>query len=139
MAKIVTDSQRKREVLYGDELSPAHMAELAREYLESQQTGDAVNFFERSLDEAGLNELKKLAFQEGDSFILAATARASVARGDDPLLVNNEDWKSLAVKARELGKESFALRAEHILRGGDPMGHLTDPDDAAEAAEDGAS
>ena len=136
MAKIVVDSQRKREVLYGDELSPEQMSSLAREYLSEGLPGDAVQFLECSKADDAVAQLKTLAFEHGDAFILAAAAKVSVARGDSPLGVSNDDWVKLAARARELGKELYALRAEHILGGGEPMGHIDPPEELAEPASD---
>ncbi len=118
MAKIILDSLRKRHVLYGEKAAPQELAAMARAFLDADYPGDAVQFLEGAGDEQSVRTLKELALKQGDAFILAACARARKE------LVTDEDWKALAKRARELGKDAYAERAEHILRGGEPMGPI---------------
>jgi len=69
---------------------------------------DALAFFEKCQDSSGLEKIKEHSLETGDAYLLA---RLRVPQ-DPPT------WRRLAMRAQELGKLRFALRAYELS--GDP-------------------
>jgi hypothetical protein len=126
MPRVILESLRKREILYDDERSRQELYDLARAYEEAHLLGDAAQFMAESRVPEALRALKDMAMKEGDAWMLILVARV------DPELVTNDDWQKLADKARRLGKDGFARRAEFIMGGGGFMDPIPSEDTATE-------
>jgi hypothetical protein len=118
MPRIERHTLTKREILYGEDLTPHQLEELAKAYREAGYPGDAAHFLAETGLPGALADLKRWAIEQGDAWMLISVARA------DTDAVQDDDWRKLAEKARRLGKESYARRAEHILAGGELMGPM---------------
>ena len=102
-----------RDVLYGENSPPGKLVAEARRALADEDYGVALLFFCRAKDREGLAEMKGLALDWGDAFILRAVEEA-LEEG-----VSEGDWKALIARAKELGKDAMADLAEKRLRGED--------------------
>lgn len=101
---------KKRDLLYGPNTSPATLSATAREYLKLEGWSDALDFFERAQDEEGLREIKNLALQKGDTFLLGRLERINSK------WVTPEDWEKAKVTAEKRGIHSMAAFAERKLK-----------------------
>jgi hypothetical protein len=101
---------KKRDLLWSPRTSPATLSATAREYLQAEAWSDALDFFERAQDEEGLREIKKLALQKGDTFLLGRLERISAK------WVKPEDWEKAKVVAEKRGIQSMAAFAERKLK-----------------------
>lgn len=93
---------KKRDLLHSEKSSPAALSKIAREFLAMERFSDALDFFEKARDTEGIQEIKKLALQKGDTFLLARLDRF------DQKLVSREDWDTAAAKAESAGRNSMA-------------------------------
>jgi hypothetical protein len=93
-------------LLYGPQTPRAELVRLGRAYLDRGLAFDAADFLARARDEDGLAEIRKLALESGDAFLLRIVAQAA------PALVSEADWGDLGRRARELGKDAYVDRAE---------------------------
>ncbi len=96
----------RRDVLYNQETPREKLVELGRAYLEQDLLFDAADFFCEAHDREGLELIKARACEMGDAFLLWRV-RMTV-----PELVSGSDWDDLARRAKELGKDFYAERAE---------------------------
>ena len=126
MRRIIANTLKKRDVLYSDKTPRELLLELARAYRDAGLPGDAVQHYAQAADAKGLDELKAWALAEGDTFMLCSVARVDNSR------VTQADWQAVASRARELGKITFAERAESILQGGEFMGRIKSAQDEEE-------
>jgi hypothetical protein len=101
---------KKRDILWGPHTSPAVLSATAREYLQKEAWSDALDFFERAKDEEGFREIKKLALQKGDTFLLVRLERIGAT------WVKPEDWEKAKVVAEMRGIRSMAAFAERKLK-----------------------
>ena len=106
MARRLPGPLRRREILYGTNTPTEALVGLGEEYLEQGLVFDAVDFFAQARDREGLVRVKRLAVEAGDAFLLR---RVHETVAD---LVNKSDWEELARRARALGKDVYAERAE---------------------------
>lgn len=91
----------KRDLLHGPKTSPQALSTAAREYLARESFSDALDFFEKARDAAGVQEVKRVALERGDSFLLGRIERY------DPALVSAGDWERVAVVAEK--KEIYSM------------------------------
>lgn len=96
----------RRDVLYERETPRERLVELGRAYLEQDLVFDAADFFCEAHDREGLELIKARAREMGDAFLLRQVWMAA------PELVSGSDWDDLARRAKELGKDLYAERAE---------------------------
>ena len=96
----------RRNVLYNPETPREKLVELGRAYLEQDLVFDAADFFCEARDREGLEAIKARACEMGDAFLLRQVQTAA------PDLVSGADWDVLARRAKELGKDNYAGRAE---------------------------
>jgi hypothetical protein len=101
---------KKRDLLWGPKTSPAALSATAREFFQKDEWSDALDFFERAKDEDGLREIKKLALQKGDTFLLGRLERISAK------WVTPADWEKAKAIAEKRGIHSMAAFAERKLR-----------------------
>ncbi|MDA1142963.1 MAG: hypothetical protein O3B01_30750 [Planctomycetota bacterium] len=109
MAKI-PDSVKKRDILYGENTDPAELSDLGRQYLADERFWEAVEFFYRAKDNAGIAEVKNAGIEMADSYLLQRLEKLET--GD----VTEADWLSLAENA--LAAEKFRDAIEGFERGG---------------------
>ena len=100
---------KKRDVLWNPRTSPSQLSAYGREFLARESFSDALDFFEKAKDEAGVSEIKKIALEQGDTFLLARLERYK------PSLVTEADWQSAEKTAERLGKPSMAEFARKKL------------------------
>jgi len=96
---------KKRDLLHGPKTASETLTACAREYLAKEGFSDALDFFEKAHDAAGVQELKKIALERGDSFLLARVERY------DRKLVAEADWERVAAVAEKLERPSMAAFA----------------------------
>ena len=99
---IPTNYIKKRDLLHSEKSSPAVLTKTGREFLALERYSDALDFFEKARDMEGIAEIKKIALQTGDTFLLARLDRF------DQKLVTREDWEAAALKAAGSGRASMA-------------------------------
>jgi hypothetical protein len=99
----------KRDYLYDPKATPAKLAQAGRTLLEREAFSDALDFFERARDAAGLQAIKTISLERGDSFLLARLERF------DRKLVSEQDWQAVAVTAERNGMPSMAKFARKRL------------------------
>jgi hypothetical protein len=106
MARKLPKPLHRRELLYGISTPAGTQSELGDAYLEQELHFDAVDFYARAQDRAGLKKIVGISIREGDAFLLRKVQEAM------PEFVSAGDWRALAARARELGKEIYAERAD---------------------------
>jgi Flp pilus assembly protein TadD len=99
------DSYRKQKKLHDKKVSVEVLVSLGERFLEQGRFFDASLFFRKADHRAGLERLKTLAMEQGDSFLFQLV----VAKDSGP--ANRQEWEALGKKAVELGKFSHAVRA----------------------------
>jgi hypothetical protein len=93
---------KRRDFLHSEKTPPAQLSQAGREFLEAQRYSDALDFFEKARDEKGIKAIKRIALEQGDTFLLARLDRF------DRALVTRSDWEEAAKKAEALGKPSMS-------------------------------
>jgi hypothetical protein len=104
----VPGCMKKRQLLNDPELKGEHCREYGEKFLALGWWEDALEFFQKGQDSAGLEKVKNHCLETGDAYLLG---RLGVPQ-DPPT------WRRLAMRAQELGKLRFALRAYELS--GDP-------------------
>ena len=99
---IPTHYIKKRDLLHSEKSPAAVLSKTGREFLALERYSDALDFFEKARDMEAISEIKKLALQTGDTFLLARLDRF------DRKLLKREEWETAANRAVELGKSSMA-------------------------------
>jgi hypothetical protein len=92
---------KKRRLLNDKQLSPALCRQYGEKYLSLGWWEDALEFFQKGREAAGLEKIKAHALEGGDAYLLARLDKAP-----EPAV-----WRQLAEKALTLGKLHFARRA----------------------------
>jgi len=100
----IPDPLKRRHLVEGD-LDPARALALAEAYLAEHRTAEAIAFLEKAEARDRLAELRDRAVEEGDLFLLRATASAL----GEP--VPAETWLRLAEAAVAAGKALYAQEA----------------------------
>jgi len=93
---------KKRDLLHSEKTPPEVLSRVGREFLALERYSDALDFFEKARDMDNIRQVKVLALQEGDTFLLARLERF------DRALVSREDWDKAAEQAIAQGKASMA-------------------------------
>ena len=99
------DSFKKRELLNDANVSAERLVALGDSFLEQGYLCDAASFFRKASHQEGMDRLKSLATEQGDSFLFELTIRDSKDT-EDP-----DSWEKVGRKAMELKKYSHAVRA----------------------------
>ena len=105
MARKLPKPLARRDILYGVDTPPDILIQRGTQYLEAGLVFDAVEFFARAGHRPGLAEMREAALEMGDAFLLRKVQEAA------PDLVGAADWQTLAARAKELGKDTYAERA----------------------------
>lgn len=98
------DSLKRRDILYGQNTPAEVLREYGDLYLHEGKPNDAVEFFGQARYKEGLQDIRRMAMEEGDLFLFS---RATEFLQEE---VSAEDWKKLGTKALEKGKYLFALK-----------------------------
>lgn len=104
----------KREVLYGGRTPPERLNMIAEEFLAEERLSDALDFFEQADNRAGLAKIKRIAMENGDTFLLHRLEKF------DPASVTKDDWQRIGETAMRLGKSSMAAFAAKKLEDAQP-------------------
>ncbi|MFH0937741.1 MAG: hypothetical protein V1899_00415 [Planctomycetota bacterium] len=93
---------KRRDFLHSEKTSPNTLSAAGCELLAVERYSDALDFFEKARDTDGIQKIKRIALQHGDTFLLARLDRF------DRTLVTKEDWEVAAKSASVNGKASMA-------------------------------
>lgn len=96
----VPHSLKKRRLLNQPDLSPASCREYGEKFLDLGWWEDALEFFHKGNDAAGLERIKAHCLATGDAYLLARLGK------HEP-----EVWRRLGEEALARGKLQFARRA----------------------------
>jgi hypothetical protein len=99
---IPTHYLKKRDTLHSEKSAPATLSKIGREFLLQERYSDALDFFEKARDTENIKEIKRIALERGDTFLLARLERF------DRTLVSRADWDAAAERARDKGRSSMA-------------------------------
>lgn len=100
----------KREVVYGDRPWPLSLEECGNRYQEMGQFMDALLFFHKAGSLEKIENLAQIAIEQGNAFLLEQIENILNRPRD------TKDWEKLQKNAQKQGKESYATRAEAILK-----------------------
>jgi len=95
---------QKRDLLHDDKTRPEEFLRAAETYLDSGAVADALAFYLRAESDEGVERVRSLALEEGDTFLLEQMKLAGKE-------IPPADWRAAAGRAREKGKIAFAVRA----------------------------
>lgn len=93
---------KRRDLLHSEKSSPALLSSVAREFLAAERVSEALDFFEKARDMDGIQKIKSIALDIGDTFLLNRLERF------DRSLVTQQDWETAAQKAAAAGRGSMA-------------------------------
>ena len=93
---------KRRDFLHSEKSSPEALSQAGREFFAQERYSDALDFFEKSNDKDGVQKIKRIALQNGDTFLLARLDRF------DRTLVTREEWDAAAKTAEAVGRPSMA-------------------------------
>jgi cytochrome c-type biogenesis protein CcmH/NrfG len=99
------DSQKKRKLLFDEKIPRERLIAFGEMFLDEGRVNEAAELFLKASHKEGLDRLKALAIEQGDSFLYGLVSKDSQ---DGDL---TEDWGNLGKKAMEHKKYSHALRA----------------------------
>jgi hypothetical protein len=94
------DCLKKRRLLNEPELRPEVCRQYGQDFLQLGWWEDALAFFQKGNDAAGIEQIKAYCLEAGDAYMLARTGER------DPQI-----WLRLGEQALSLGKLYFARRA----------------------------
>jgi len=98
-------SFKRQKMVHDQKLSEEALVSLGELYLQGDRVHDAADFFRKAGHREGMDQLKKAALEQGDSFLF------KVAVGGVPGEGKKEEWEALGNRAMELGKYSYAVSA----------------------------
>jgi hypothetical protein len=102
---VLPDSQKKRKLLF-DQKAPRELIISSGElFLREGRVNEAAELFTKASHTEGLEQLKALAVEEGDSFLYEVASKGSGEGG------GQEVWETLGKNAMEREKFSHAVRA----------------------------
>jgi hypothetical protein len=110
--------------------TPAQLTALGEQALQAGALTDAFEYFRIAGHKPGLEKLKQIALEEGDSFLLGAVERLGPP-------FENDVWNRVGERALELGKTRFAKVAFERTKNETMLARLHDP--AAPRTADSAS
>ncbi len=123
------DYRLKQKILYIDKTSAASLTHYGDLYFEAGAYSDALDFYAKAGHQAGMQKIKDFALENGDAFIFQQAARAL------GLQLQNSDWETIARKASELKKYSFAKYALEKTGNAELINALTTKMKAEEAKQ----
>ena len=93
---------KKRDTLHAEKSSPATLSQIGRDFFAAERYSDALDFFEKARDAAGIKQIKDVALARGDTFLLSRLDRF------DRKLISAAEWEATAKKAEAEGRGSMA-------------------------------
>jgi len=99
------NSQQKRKLLFDKRFPRERIISYGDLFLREGRLNDAAELFVKASHKEGLEHLKELAIEEGDSFLYEVASKGS-GEGGGP-----KGWETLGRNAMERGKFSHAVRA----------------------------
>jgi len=99
------DGEKKRRLLYDKRLSPDELVRFGDMYFKEARYVEAAEFYRKAAHADGMERLRSLAKDEGDSFLFELATKGS---SDGQA---QRDWEELGKKALTLKKYSHAVRA----------------------------
>ncbi len=98
--------KERQKLLYSRERStdPARLSALGQLCLQKGYVQDAFEYFRGAKSNEGLQKIKELALDEGDSFLLDSLEKATQPFSTDV-------WNQIGYRAFDLGKYRFARKA----------------------------
>ena len=105
MPSTLPSAVERRELLFGRESQKADHRALAVRYQEAGRLSDALEFFAKAGDEAGVEEIRLTAVKHGDAFLLAQVERVTRTPADAAT------WRATAEAAERDDKLHFAMTA----------------------------
>jgi hypothetical protein len=108
MKKIaLPNSQQKRKLLFDKKIPRERIISYGEMYLQEERLNEAAELFARASYVEGMDRLKALAVEQGDSLLYEVACRGSES-GDQGA---PQAWEALGQKAMELNKYTHAVRA----------------------------
>jgi len=99
------DYRLKQKILYLDSTSPSVLIHYGDLFLEAEEYSDALDFFQKSNHNEGIQNIKNIAFDSGDVMLFQRAAKAMNQE------LSSLDWENIGKKAIELKKYFFARHA----------------------------
>jgi len=99
------NSRQKRKLLFDKKAPRERIISCGEMFLREGRLSEAAEMFSLASHEEGLEQLKALAIEQGDSFLYGLAAKRSERRE------SREAWETLGKKAMELKKFTHAMRA----------------------------
>jgi hypothetical protein len=99
------DYRLKQKFLYLDSTSPDDLISYGDSFLEAGAYSDALDFFQKSNHNEGIQKIKNIAFDSGDVMLFQHASKAL------NLELSSSDWENIGKKAMELKKYFFARHA----------------------------
>jgi hypothetical protein len=119
----------KQKILYINNTSEAALISYGDLYLEAGTPFDALEFYAKAGHKTGMQKIKDLAFESGDTFLFHGAAKAL---GEE---LRDTDWEKMAKKASELKKYLFARHALEKTNNTELLNALTTMMKAEEAKQ----
>jgi hypothetical protein len=99
------DSLQKRKLIFDQKTPRERIIGYGEVFLDEERLNEAAELFLRAEHAEGLEQIRALAIERGDSFLYRVAAKGSPDGGKP------EDWEVLGKKAMERKKFSHAVRA----------------------------
>jgi hypothetical protein len=99
------NSLQKRKLLFDQKTPRERIISYGEMFLGEERLNEAAELFVRAEHGEGLEKIRALAMERGDSFLYSVAAKGSPDGG------KQQDWETLGKKAMELKKFSHAVRA----------------------------
>jgi len=99
------DYRLKQKILYLDDTKPDDLIHYGDLFFEAGAYSDALDFFQKSNHQEGIQKIKNIAFESGDVMLFQRAAKAM------NLELSSLDWENIGKKAMELKKYFFARHA----------------------------
>jgi hypothetical protein len=113
------DYRLKQKILYLDKTSPNDLIQYGDLFLEAGAYSDALDFFQKSNHNEGIQKIKNIAFDSGDVMLFQRAAKAL------NLELSSIDWENVGKKAIELKKYVFARHALEKTNNEEMLNSLT--------------
>ena len=117
--KKLPDYRLKQKILYLDKTSPADLIHYGNLFLEAGAYSDALDFFQKSNHNEGIQKIKNIALESGDVMLFQRAAKAL------NLELSSSDWENIGEKAMKLKKYFFARHALEKTNNEEMLNSLT--------------
>ena len=102
---VLPDSRQKRKLIFDKKVPRERIVFYGDMFLREGRLNEAAELFSKVSHKEGLEGLKALAIEQGDSFLYGVVCRGSAVGS------SKEEWVKLGKKAMELQKYAHAVRA----------------------------